>query len=378
MEDPGPSSAAPEPPPPPPPPEEGGGWVLLPPSEVEGIDDPKVIHWEDLQQELARLWSLSAALQSVRDRKAQLAARLESSIEARRAFLQQDNELAEMRQRLQEHTHHLGDLKVRTKKSSDDVEGKREQLCVKIRTLSVANKTLGTARNKLEEANKLLSGENGHGCLKNMEQKLRKRQQYMVTQVAQIYPVRPFDEQSPDHKPGITTSIIKTSTAESMLPNGSQKRPLAILGLQLSKPTAKKTGYFSDKTDFQKSSTVLGYVAHAVSLIASYLNVPLRYPLRFGGSRSYVLDHSPSVEPSSMTSVASSVPPNTSMRTMEFPLFFDGQETTRSSYAIFLLNKDIEQLLNYIGAESLGPRHVLANLKQLTTIIQSQQYISTD
>ena len=70
--------------------------------------------------------------------------------QARRAFLQQDNELAEMRQRLQEHTHHLGDLKVRTKKSSDDVEGKREQLCVKIRTLSVANKTLGTARNKLE------------------------------------------------------------------------------------------------------------------------------------------------------------------------------------------------------------------------------------
>jgi hypothetical protein len=34
--------------------------------------------------------------------------------------------------------------------------------------------------------------------------------------------------------------------------------------------------------------------------------------------------------------------------------------------------QDIEQLLNYIGAESLGPRHVLANLKQLTTIIQSQ------
>jgi len=66
------------------------------------------------------------------------------------------------------------------------------------------------------------------------------------------------------------------------------------------------------------------------------------------------------------------------MRTMEFPLFFDGQETTRSAYAIFLLNKDVEQLVNYIGAESLGPRHVLANLKQLTTIIQSQQYICVD
>jgi hypothetical protein len=27
------------------------------------------------------------------------------------------------------------------------------------------------------------------------------------------------------------------------------------------------------------------------------------------------------------------------MRATEFPLFFEGQETTRSSYAIFLLNK---------------------------------------
>lgn len=81
------------------------------------------------------------------------------------------------------------------------------------------------------------------------------------------------------------------------------------------------------------------YESQAVSLIASYLNVPLRYPLRFGGSRSYVLDPAPSVEPSSITSVGTSVPPSTSMRTTEFPLFLDSQETTRSSYAIFLLNK---------------------------------------
>lgn len=375
MEDPGPSSAAPEPPPPPP--DEGEGWVLLPPSEVEGVDDPKVIHWEDLQQELARLWSLSAALQAARDRKAHLAARLESAIEARQGLLQQDNELAEMRQRLQEHIDHLANLKMHTKKIAEDAEDQRAQLCISIRTLSVGSKNIGAARSNLEDANKLLSRENGRGRLKNMEQKLRMRQQYMITQVAQIYPVRPLDEQSPDHKPGFTTNITKTRNAGSGFQNGSQNRPLAIFGLQLSKLSVKKTGYFSDKTEFQKSSTVLGYAAHVVSLIASYLNIPLRYPLRFGGSQSYVLDHAPAVEPSSITSVVSSVHPSTSMRTMEFPLFFDGQETTRSAYAIFLLNKDIEQLLNYIGAESLGPRHVLSNLKQLTTIVQSQQYISS-
>lgn len=350
--------------------------MLVPASEVEGAHAPKVIHWDDLQQELARLWSLSAALQPAEDRKAHLTARLESALQVRQAFLEQDNELAEMRQRLQERTDRLGDLKTRAKKLSEDAVVRREQLCVKIRTLSGASKALESARSNLKEANELLSGENGCGRLKDLEQQLRMRQQYMVAQVAQIYPVRPLDEQSSDHKPGFTSNITKTSNVESVLPNSPQNRPLVILGLQLSKLSVKKTGYFSDKTEVQKSSTVLGYAAHAVSLIASYLNVPLRYPLRFGGSRSYVLDPAPSVEPSSITSVGTSVPPSTSMRTTEFPLFLDSQETTRSSYAIFLLNKDIEQLLNYIGAESLGPRHVLANLKQLTTIIQSQGYIS--
>ncbi|KAL6905704.1 hypothetical protein ACP4OV_003305 [Aristida adscensionis] len=384
-----PSAAAPDPDPAPPPGEgEGEGlgeedrWVVVPAAEVEGADAPKVFHWEDLQQELARLWSLSAALQAAGDRKALLAARLDSALEARRAFLQQDNELAEMRQRLQEQSDRMGGLKVDTKKMSEEVEDRREQLCVKIRTLSVAGKTLAASHSKLEEAGKLLSGENGRGRLRNLDRKLRMRQQHMITQVAQIYPVRPLDEQSPDQKPSSVSNINKTKNfsgnAESMLPNGSQNRPLAILGLQLSKLSVKKTGYFSDKTELQKSATVLGYAAHAVSLIASYLNVPLRYPLRFGGSRSYVLDHAPSVEPSSVTSAGSFVPPSTSMRTMEFPLFYDGQETTRSAYAIFLLNKDIEQLLNYIGAESRGPRHVLANLKQLMTITQSQQYVSID
>lgn len=383
--DPGPSSASADPSPPEEEEEEeegdssaGSRWVVVPGSEVLGADAPKVVGWEELQQELARLWSLSAALAAARDRKAFLAARLESALEARKAFLQQDNELAEMRQRLQSHADFMGELRMQTKEVSANVEDRREQLCVKIRTLTVADKTVGTAQSKLQEPGKLLSGERGHGRLKGLERMLRMRQQYMIGQVAQIYPVRPLNEQSPIVKPGLNSSITRTGVGEAVSPNGSQngQTPLAILGLQLSKLSIKKTSYFSDKTEIQKSATLLGYVAHAVSLIASYLDVPLRYPLRLGGSHSYIVDHAPSVDPSIAPGVSSSTPSSTSMRTMEFPLFFEGQETTRSAYAVFLLNKDIEQLLNHIGAESLGPRHVLANLKQLTTIVQSQQYIS--
>ncbi|KAG8074614.1 hypothetical protein GUJ93_ZPchr0006g43211 [Zizania palustris] len=358
--------------------EEGARWVLVPASEVPGADAPKVIDWEDLQQELACVCSLSSALVTAGERKEQIAARLQSAIESRKASVQQDNELAEMRQRLQARADFMWDLKTRTKKVTEDVDDLRKELCIKVRTLSTTSKTLSAARSKLKEADKLISGENGlHGRLKTMERMLHTRQQYMIAQVAHLYPVRPLIEQSPANKPSfLNSSIIKSRDAESMAQNNSQngQPPLAILGLQLSKLSMKKTSYFSDKTEIQKSATVLGYVAHAVSLIASYLDVPLRYPVRLGGSRSYVLDHSPSIESSSLASAI--VPLSTNMKTTEFPLFVEGQEATRSAYAIFLLNKDIEQLLNHIGAESLGPRHVLANLKQLTTIIQSQQYIS--
>jgi hypothetical protein len=87
--DPGPSSASADPSPPEEEEEEeeeeGGSsssrWVVVPGSEVLGADAPKVVGWEELQQELARLWSLSAALAAARDRKAGLAARLESALQ---------------------------------------------------------------------------------------------------------------------------------------------------------------------------------------------------------------------------------------------------------------------------------------------------------
>ena len=85
--DPGPSSASADPSLPPEEEEEeeeeegGSRWVVVSGSEVLGADAPKVVGWEDLQQELARLLSLPAALAAARDRKAGLAARLESALE---------------------------------------------------------------------------------------------------------------------------------------------------------------------------------------------------------------------------------------------------------------------------------------------------------
>lgn len=76
----------------------------------------------------------------------------------------------------------------------------------------------------------------------------------------------------------------------------------------------------------------------AVSLIASYLKVPLRYPLRLGDSHSFIIDYATSIEPTS-SDPSSSTELLTSMKHVEFPLFLEGQDITRAAYAVFLLNK---------------------------------------
>ncbi|ONK78317.1 uncharacterized protein A4U43_C02F17190 [Asparagus officinalis] len=343
---------------------------------VIGSDNPKIIEWEELQQELARLWSLSSALNKAKEKKEELSERIEAIIKVREEYLRQSNELEDMREKLEARKLTLGNLSMYTKRTLEDVGSQREQLCTKTRMLLVAGKTLSAAHQQLQEANKLLTGKRGHGNLKKLQKMLRSRQQYMITQVSTLYPVKALHESKEkiDSRRGSNKS---RDSAGSSLPNMSkpeQVSPLTISGLQLTAIPLKKMSFFSNKMDIQRSATVLGYIAHAVFLIASYLDVPLRYPLRLGGSRSYILDHGSSVESASSDLMAHSII-GVNTKSTEFPLFLEGQDATRAAYALFLLNKDLEQLLNYIGAESLGPRHCLANLKELTRIIQSQEYI---
>lgn len=104
----------------------------------------------------------------------------------------------------------------------------------------------------------------------------------------------------------------------------------------------------------KKKVTWLLSLLQAVSLVASYLEVPLRYSLRMGGSRSYIRDYAPSIEPPAADS-ASSVPFSSNSKPIEFPLFLEGQDTTRAAYAVFLLNKVILAALKlYIHLWSLG------------------------
>ncbi|GMI96108.1 VACUOLAR SORTING RECEPTOR 38, Unflattened and Small Leaves 1 [Hibiscus trionum] len=337
-------------------------------------ENVQLIEWEDFEHELARLWSLTSALKEANGRKQSLQGKLRSFIQVKTESLNRMNELEEMRERLVARKVMMENMSMHCKVATEDAKRQEEMLSTEVRSLVVAGTSLSVARKRLQESNRILNEERDYINLKNMQRKLRARQQYMILQVSLLYPVKILVGPSQAQE-------LESYPSSSKLGNSSVSKPinrgaLTILGLHLTMLPFTKMSFFTDKKEVQKSATALGYVAHAVSLIASCLQVPLRYPLRLGGSRSYVIDNVPSVEPT-----ASDLSWNTTLsvavKPVEFPLFLDGQDTTRAAYAAFLLSKDIEQLLNFIGVDSLGPRHILANLKELLRLVQSSQFTDT-
>ncbi|KAI8812365.1 UV radiation resistance protein and autophagy-related subunit 14-domain-containing protein [Cladochytrium replicatum] len=115
-----------------------------------------------------------------------------------------------------------------------------------------------------------------------------------------------------------------------------------ILGARL--PNSDYSGL-----DEEKVATALGHTAHLVSVIAYYLELPLRYPIQPMSSRSTISDH-----------ITKNAPGGRS-----FPLYLRGTERLRFDYAVFLLNKNIEQLMTHFGLRITNLRHTLPNLKSV-------------
>ncbi|XP_047956852.1 UV radiation resistance-associated gene protein-like [Salvia hispanica] len=342
-------------------------------NRVAQEDHPaKVIEWEDYEQELARLYSLTSALEEAKTKKLVLEEKLQSWIQIESESLSRSNELDQMREKLEHRKLLMGKMSMRSKVVKEKVRKQEERLSGEIRSLLIGGSSISVANKRMQDSSRLLAGEKGYGHLKNLQKSLRLRQQYMVTQVTLLYPVKVVVRKSSEQELESFRSSIKSG-----VPDGSKpldQGTLTISGLHLTVVSFTKMSFFTDKKEVQRSSTALGYVAHAVSLIASYLQVPLRYPLRLGGSRSFIRDYSPSVELSASSTSLDTVI-STSSKPVEFPLFIEGQDSTRAAYAVFLLNKDLEQLLNFIGVKSVGPRHILANLKELTLTVLSPEYI---
>lgn len=104
-------------------------------------------------------------------------------------------------------------------------------------------------------------------------------------------------------------------------------------------------------TNRDEVAAALGLVAQLVSQLALYLSTPLPYPIEPVGSASFISD-----------------PVSMGLSQRRFPIHPTGVPY-KFDYGVFLLNKDIEFLMNTSGLRVMDIRHTLPNLKYLLYVL---------
>ena len=125
------------------------------------------------------------------------------------------------------------------------------------------------------------------------------------------------------------------------------RKPLHFTIRNLPMPNSK----FDDVEDREVVAAALGFTAHLVVLLSQYLSVPLPYPIRHLASTSLIED-----------------PISVALPQRVFPLY-PVNMTYRFEYGVFLMNKDIEFLMDRHNLRMLDIRHTLPNLKYLTYVL---------
>lgn len=109
-------------------------------------DNARVIEWEEYEQELARFFSLTSALNEVKQKKIQLQSLIQLDAES----LGRLNELDDMREKLQSQKLMMGNMSMHSKVAEEKAKKREEQLSSKIRSLLVAGTALSVASKRLQ------------------------------------------------------------------------------------------------------------------------------------------------------------------------------------------------------------------------------------
>lgn len=109
-----------------------------------------------------------------------------------------------------------------------------------------------------------------------------------------------------------------------------------------------------DDIDRELVAAALGYTGHLVYILSFYLSVPLPYPIKPHMSSTFIQD-----------------PVSSGLSRRTFPLYPVNVQY-RFEYGVFLLNKNIEVLMNRFGLRVLDIRHTLPNLKYLLYVLTAR------
>ncbi|KAK0521044.1 hypothetical protein OC842_006904 [Tilletia horrida] len=172
---------------------------------------------------------------------------------------------------------------------------------------------------------------------------LHRRRVILLRSLEQIYPI---DLTDPANFLFSIAGIPLPSGTSSSLEDGKQRSK--------GKEKAAEPEITLKSQDPEVTAAALGMVAQLVTLLSAYLDTPVHYPLATAGSRSVVQD-----------AISIMNGPRA------FPLYSKGVESYRFEYAVFLLNKDIEQLVNEHHVPLIDLRQTLPNLKNLMNTVIS-------
>lgn len=162
--------------------------------------------------------------------------------------------------------------------------------------------------------------------LNRVRSQLNVRRKQLISEMTLIYPINPHPKVQGD---------------------------FVICGIHL--PDSEKL----NNVDEISVSVALGYVCHVLIVMSKLLDVPLRYSIRFAGSRSQIYDH-----------LHESLPEPDRL----LPLFTkkSGKEKVYFDYAVYLLNHVIGQLQNYM---SLHPKNLSRTLTNLYSLLNTKTYL---
>ncbi|BDA44341.1 hypothetical protein COCOBI_05-5250 [Coccomyxa sp. Obi] len=390
-------------------------------ASISGSDEMQVA-LGDLEWSLMSVADAHRRLQAARARQRHLLKSLDEAVQRRSAARRQAAALQAVHDRSARQLDAAQRAQQAAAALQRGVAVSRQVAALQAQALLGAAAAMQEAGRRLQEAARLLEVEGRGSRLHHLQRQLVARRCRMAVALGRIYNVGPRTVTEPEPPPrGFLwdqlddlwfTEFVLTKAPELPQPNeASDLEPppspalsdhgsyassvsrfrevarLAVGGLELEPDVVRRAadpdgGWRVGGPEAERAAAALGYVARLVQRLASLLDVPLRYPLRFANSRSSVFSHpfpagtvgerggegregASRVFDLLQIGERSPDPDDASLAPKEFPLFLDSSERMRFRYAVFLLNKDIEQLLNVHGLHSTGVNQLLQNLYKL-------------
>ncbi|KAF2773134.1 hypothetical protein EJ03DRAFT_286881 [Teratosphaeria nubilosa] len=276
---------------------------------------------------LLRLSKLDESIQDALQTRNKIAADLEALLEANKTVLAERDQVAEAGDRLKTIDYAKKTVHRQLEKARKQQEEKRAALNSRRDLMKQDSEHRNAELSHMRQSRlELPSLRDEHEVKKKSIQNQRRR---VCEDLQKIYPVQPVADKS-----------LAFTIRDIHLPNAEDL----------------------DAEPPDKIATAFGFVAHALLLLSFYMNQPLPYPVNPRSSTSTIEDPISLLKTTSSTT--QSYKDDKALRT--YPLFPKGVPRFRFEYGVFLLNKDIQVLLETAyNIRVLDIRQTLPNLKYL-------------